>query len=363
MDIRKGTDTGNLLTDTGVAGGIDMVFVKVREVYDLHTVQNKMTVIGIHTPKPDIIKANFPGLLMQCKAYRPYSCDVRVACASQQALDPLGVGTGEGDVAPEDLFNPILYKAISNVGMSQLEARIVGMSTSGGVGSDSVDVDGQSAAVDMDTLTNVTDEFPVYYGLLSNAHGWRTADPQAGLVMTGLKPYVFELLYNVGDMSSAPGGGSTGAGAPNPDGTAGTLPFQAMRGNAKPIPFMNCTSYTDNTVQPGFIVGNANDASKQVRNAETNVPWINCVVGAIIVPPSRLHELFYRMVIEWTIEFTQVRPIGEITNFAGLGVIADLAHYKSYDFASTKQALGVNTEIMDKDQTMVSANVDINKVM
>ena len=53
-----------------------MVFVKVRETYDLHTVKNKMTVIGVHTPKPDIIKKNFPGLLMQCRAYRPVSCDI-----------------------------------------------------------------------------------------------------------------------------------------------------------------------------------------------------------------------------------------------------------------------------------------------
>ena len=104
-----------------------MVVVKVRETYDLHTTQNKMTVIAIHTPKPDIIKRNYPGLLMQCKMYRPVSADVRVACASVLHLDPLGVGTSPGDVAPEDVFNPILYKAMSNKGMSQLEARINGM--------------------------------------------------------------------------------------------------------------------------------------------------------------------------------------------------------------------------------------------
>ena len=99
-----------------------MVFVKVRETYDLHTVRNKMSVIAIHTPDPKIIKNNFPGLLMQCKSYRPYSCDVKLACASVLPVDPLGVGLAEGDVAPEDMFNPILYSAMSNFGMSQLEA-------------------------------------------------------------------------------------------------------------------------------------------------------------------------------------------------------------------------------------------------
>lgn len=77
-----------------------MVFVKVRETYDLHTLQDKMTVIGIHTPGSTIIKQNYPGLLMQCKGYRPVSCDVKLACASMLPLDPQGIGLEEGDVAP-----------------------------------------------------------------------------------------------------------------------------------------------------------------------------------------------------------------------------------------------------------------------
>ena len=172
-----------------------MVFVKVRETYDLHTVQNKMTIIGIHTPKPDIIKANFPGLLMQCKAYRPVSADVKIACASVLPLDPQGIGLAEGDVAPEDVFNPILYKAISNIGMSQIEARITANSldATGVAPVGGVDVVGQTADVDVDTATAEVDEFPLYYGLLSNAHGWKTANPQSGLQMTNLRPMVFEI--------------------------------------------------------------------------------------------------------------------------------------------------------------------------
>lgn len=340
-----------------------MVFVKVREVYDLHTVQNKMTVIGIHTPKPDIIKANFPGLLMQCKAYRPYSCDVKVACASQQALDPLGVGTTEGDVAPEDLFNPILYKAISNVGMSQLEMRIFALATNKFGESQPVDVDGPSVAVDVDDVTNMTDEFPVYYGLLSNGHGFRTADPQAGLEMRGLKPLVYEVLQNIGDNGPL---GSDGhsiqyPGAPDTDGSLWGRPYpQVIRGGAKPLPLINCTSYSSGDAVPGFDSGQTSD---RVVNHEIEVPWINCVVGAIIIPPSRLHELFYRMVVEWTLEFTSIRPIGEITSWTGLSRLGGITHYQNYSFENTKQALGVEQEIMDRSQAMIDANVDIKKVM
>lgn len=335
-----------------------MVFVKVRETYDLHTVQNKMTVIAIHTPKPDIIKANFPGLLMQCKAYRPVSADVRVACASTLPLDPQGVGLAEGDVAPEDLFNPILYKACSNFGMSQIEARINQVANALATG---VDVAGNTAGVDVDTLTEGADEFPIYYGFLSNAHEFRHANPQQGLEMSGLKPLVYEVLYNLGDnaVGNSTTPASDGPGYPGQDSSKQVLVPRTIRGNAKPLPFINCTSYTGNSgaQNPGFVL------SPGVGNAEQDVPWINCVVGAIIIPPSRLHELFYRMVVEWTIEFSQIRPIGEITSFTGLANLGNYTHYQNYSFEATKQALGVDGEVMDYSQTMVDANVEIDKVM
>lgn len=338
-----------------------MVFVKVRETYDLHTVQNKMTVIAIHTPKPEIIKANFPGLLMQCKAYRPVKADVRVACASTLPLDPQGVGLAEGDVAPEDLFNPILYKACSNFGMSQIEARINQVANALATG---VDVAGLTAGVDVDTLTAGVDEFPIYYGFLSNAHEFRHANPQQGLEMNDLKPFVYEVLYNLGDVaqgnSTTPA--SDGPGYPGPDGSKQVLVPRTIRGNAKPLPFINCTSYSGYVSNSGSPPGFSADATYP-GNAEVDVPWINCVVGAIIVPPSRLHELFYRMVVEWTIEFSQIRPLSEITNWAGLSRLGNMTHYQNYSFEATKQALGVDGDVMDHDQTMVSANVQIDKVM
>lgn len=332
-----------------------MVFVKVRETYDLHTVKNKMSVIGIHTPKPDIIKANFPGLLMQCKAYRPVSCNVKVACASVLPLDPQGVGLAEGDVAPEDVFNPILYKAITNFGMSQIEARIVYASQNAIVGTD---VDGPSSKVDVDTFLSGEDDFPVYYGLLSNAHGWKHANPQAGLAMKGLKPLVFEYLANIADKGTTQSPGFPGA-----DGAASqNFPVQYIRGKAKPLPFINCTSYSS---QGAYNPMENSGAQTKVLpiNQEIDVPWINCVVGAIIVPPSRLHELFYRMVVEWTIEFSMIRPISEITNWTGLGRMADITHFQNYSYEATKKVLGVDEEVMENDQCMVSTNADIEKVM
>lgn len=336
-----------------------MVFVKVRETYDLHTIKNRMTVIGIHTPKPDIIQKNFPGLLMQCRAYRPVSADVRIACASMEALDPLQVGTTEGAIAPEDAFNPILYKAMSNKGMSQLEARI---NYDGNGGSAYLDVAGNTAQVDTDTLTEAADEFPIYYGLLSNAHDWKHAAPQSGLEMTGLRPLVYEMVYNIGDSISdisVPGQTS----APLPDGSVGYIGSRAILGKAKEFPFIPCTAYAAaNAVAPGFTAGNSGDALPY--NKETTVPYMKVFCGCIIVPPSKLHELYYRMVVEWTIEFSQIRPIGEITDWLGLASLGSGTHYQNYSYDETKKALtGSEESILDSDSCMVAANVDVNKVM
>lgn len=334
-----------------------MVFVKVRETYDLHTVQNKMTVISIHTPKPDIIKRNYPGLLMQCKMYRPVSADVRVACASVLPLDPLGVGTTENDVAPEDVFNPILYKAMSNKGMSQLEARINYLSLN--QASLTPDVVGSQADVEVDNTTDETDEFGVYYGLLSDTHGWRHAHAQQGLEMKSLRPLVYDLLYNVGDSKEPINpAGSWYVPAPKDDGQAVQIPPRAVIGNAHPLPWLNCTAWTSNSDKKTTGFGYSD-------NAETNVPYLNVVCGAIIIPPSRLHELYYRMVVEWTIEFSGIRSVLEITDFPeGIAYFGNYQHYQNYSYEQTKKAVtGDEETILDNDACMVSANVDIDKVM
>ena len=335
-----------------------MVFVKVRETYDLHTVKNKMSVIAIHTPDAKIIKANFPGLLMQCKAYRPYSCDVKVACASVLPVDPLGVGLAEGDVAPEDLFNPILYKACSNFGMSQIEARIASYPNN----VDASDLNGNSAVVDVDSLTSLTDEFGVYYGLLSNAHEWKHANPQSGLEMRGLKPLVYEMLYSIGDNTGSQTQGAN-ANMIAQNGDIGIASGWSFKGNSKPMPMINTTAYSSNSSIAGMAPSQTEDAMYP-RNHETTVPAPKIVCGCIIVPPSRLHELFYRMVVEWTLEFSMIRPLSEITDWTGLERMGNLTHYQNYSYETTKKVLtGDEETVLESDTSLASANVDIKKVM
>ena len=101
-----------------------MVFVTVSETYDLSTKVGKMALLGIHTPQSKIIRQCYPGFLMQYKYVRFASCNVTMACASMLPADPLQIGTETGQISPSDMFNPILYRAVSNDSMSTLEGRL-----------------------------------------------------------------------------------------------------------------------------------------------------------------------------------------------------------------------------------------------
>lgn len=341
-----------------------MVFVKVRETYDLHTLPGKMSVLAIHTPKPEIIIKNYPGLLMQCKAYRPVSADVTCACASMLPADPLQVGTDVGDVAPEDLFNPILYKAISNLGMSQIEARIHHFVN----GESNLDIDGSSVAGQMDGVDGNanTDDFSIYYGLLADTNSWKHANPQAGFSMRALRPLVTEMLYSVADQrksSSGPDGSAANFVYPTNDGSAEVGTVSVFKGHSRPMPFLNCTVYNGNTtLQPGFVTG-TDDVATQINNAENVVPAPQIVCGCVIIPPSRLHKLYYRMVVEWTLEFSAIRSLVEITNWTGVKNFGLSTYWRSYNYSEAAKAAGLEKTVLQNDVSMASANIDINKVM
>lgn len=332
------------------------MFVKVRETYDLHTTRDKMSIIGIHTPNADIIKRNYPGLLMQCKAYRPASCDVRLACASMLPVDPLGVGLAEGDIAPEDMFNPILYKAMSNFGMSNLEKYI-----ESNIGNDwhpGSSVDAEIDGIMADDNPGGYDDFSLYYGLLAQTHEWKHANPQSGLAMSSLRPLVYDVVSNIGDNAKDNVGGSSLTALDTDDDYVTAVPNGITRimfnGKPKEMPMLNCTAL-DPTIladrEVGFDTGN-----NAPKNKQLGVPAPKIFVGCIIVPPSRLHQLFYRMVVEWTLEFSMIRSVSDITTWRSLCALGDATHFMSYSFES--KDLKNSTGMVD-----TSEDVEIKKVM
>ena len=344
-----------------------MVMVKVSETYDLSTVPNKMGVIGIHTPDATLISSNWPGLLMNCKKFRYVSCDVTLACASMLPADPLQIGTESGDIAPQDMFNPIWYRAVSNQSMDAIENRLADM-LFGGEGS--YNVNGPSVLESQDgVMPSNVNHWDAYYGLLSNRHGWRTAMPQQGLNMNGLTPLVHERLYAFGVQNAIGQDNDSGlvdilGNGTNTSGntSVSSITNPVMVGRAHPMPSFPTTAFavqdegTQNAVAWQNLPGQtATNTTSNIQINQTSMPYIPPVfVACIVMPPAKLNRLYYRMNVVWNIEFTEIRPISEIMGFNYLEELGKFTYFTDY-----VQTQSLNTSM----NTVDVASMDITKVM
>lgn len=347
-----------------------MVTVTVSETYDLSTQINKMSLIGIHTPGKSLIQKSYPGLLMNSKYVSIDHVDVTLAAVSTLPISPDQVGLDSDDIAPQDMMNPILYKAVSNDSMSNIEARLHGLGYGAGD-----KVSGSMVTATDDAVTGLSDEFSVYYSLLSNRDGFRIAHPQQGLQMKGLVPLVFEKYYNVGAFKSnneevIETGIEANDATPSADFYNGitlgsgssnlvNIPVQSMRGRPHKMPRFP-TTYVTSAVGGGSINGvrmsNGID-NGEPKNCQTLMPDILPVyLGLIIMPPAKRTVMFYRMVCRATLTFSEVRPMSEIASFAGLNSYYGNEVYHT-DYALQSKQMDASTDLADVQ------NANIEKIM
>ena len=177
-----------------------MVQVRISETYDLSTKVGKMGIVGIHTPTGGLIDKMWSGLVLQTDRFRFVKCDVAMACASMLPADPLQIGVEAGAIAPQDMFNPILYRAVSNDSMNNFLAFIQNCGASSAIkpilNKGSI-VEVNNANFKESDSSTVVDQFEMYYGLLAS-DGWRKAMPQSGLTMNGLYPLVYQVVNQYG---------------------------------------------------------------------------------------------------------------------------------------------------------------------
>lgn len=346
-----------------------MVTVSISETYDLHTVVNKMTLIGIHTPKKELIQKMYPGLCLNYKYFRIKSVDVSLSTAQTLPLSPGEIGLDANQIRPQDMMNPILYKAVSNDSWNTLEYRIKGLLNQGFYpGYATPPLSGDMATVENDGVTNVTDEHGVYYALLSNRDGFRVAHPQTGLTMKGLCPIVFQKLYSdaINTTNNHVMSDITPSIVEKTDNTIAVVnenkAVAVMRGRAVPMPRINTTYLTGAGVSTDAQTTNwtangmGNGTPLNFQNQMPDVPPV--MLGAILLPPTTATTgiLYYRMVCRAYIEFTDVRPITDVTAFSSMETYLSPVVYHS-DYANQSKDMDATTEMVDVK------NADIEKVM
>lgn len=357
------------------------MFCRVSETYDLSTQVNKMGLLAIHTPDLKLFARHWGGAMMNHKKFRFVKCDVAMACASMLPADPLQIGVEAGDLAPQDMFNPILYKAVSNDSynslLNYLQVKynlLVNNSQENNHAKNSVVADNNTEF--KDGLDKVVDQWNMYYGLLSNTAGWKKAMPQAGLTMRGLFPIVYSLVSNLGnaqgiystnnDNSTAELSavsmmakeeliGRTGS-------AAGATTGATFRGPSMRMPSLPTKALFDDTNVTGSVVlrysdpvyPNGTDVNNNIL--PLGIPYIPpCYVGVIVLPPAKLNKLYYRLKVTWTIELIEPESITEFTNWTGLAIVG--AQSYGTDYVAQSKATPSKTAMVD------TGGAEIQKIM
>lgn len=319
--------------------------VRISETYDLSTVTDKMSLIGIHTPTLTLAKKLWPGLFQNFKYMKFVKCDVAMACASTLPADPLQIGTEAGDIAPQDMFNPILYKACSNDSYNTLLNRITSL---GGTDAGYVSTAyGPSVSANNDPEfpasdgTSAVDQWELYYGLLAEPTGWKKSMPQSGLVMKGLFPVVFQTYANMGPLAmiSAADGSPMGQAYETSKTGVASAVARVMRGPAVRMP-MFPTHVGGTGTMGGTEIGTMPSSDGVAQDLPPR-----CYVGAVIMPPCKLNRLYYRMKVTWTLEFIGLAPSTDIATYANIAAIGETSY--ATDYATQSASMTSLTEMVD----------------
>lgn len=325
------------------------------QTYDLATQKGRVAFVGIHTPTASAVNRLYPGFFQNFKRWRPVSCDITLACASLLPADPLQVGVEAGDIAPQDMFNPILYKAVTNdsmdMVMSRVKNRVVGnvLPTGAASGVDVVDIP------DPFPTFSDTDNEQIYYALLST-EGWRKAMPQAGLRMSHLVPLVYEVIGNFGNTGGLSGNPPTttanstavvsqdGSGSNLANSSTGLGFWRGRTLQLPSVPTRLINSTTSATAIPG---GDATIGTPVLGECPINY------VSLLVLPPAKLNVLYYRMRIDWSIEWYDPCSLSDMMMPLALGSVP--MYYNTYDSASK------NME--DFEDVIDTNSADLKKIM
>ena len=314
-----------------------MTTVRITETYDLCTRIGKLGMIGIHTPSTGTIKALYPGLWDSHKFVRMRKCDITIACASMLPADPLQVGTEAGSIAPQDMFNPILYRAVTNESFDVIMGRLNAMVSS------PTNASGFSINSSPEVFGTVTDSQKAYYSLLSE-RGWRKSMPQAGLSMRGLVPLVYPLLTAFGNEAGPLGLTQFSQAIPGTadSGEIASMAYKSALIRGKPVRM------------PRFPTKCGDRATDVYSPVDTAVP--NAMVACIVMPPSKLHSLYYRLRVSWSVSFEHVRSTNEYGSLADIISNAGVLYNEYMPSQSSKD--------MEKDESMVATNdMDMELIM
>lgn len=165
---------------------------KYQEIYDVNTVSNSVSVIGIHTPVGAKPRQMLSGFFTQFRKYKYSGCSVVATPAQRLGLNlaQLSTEAGASAVNPKDVFNPILVRGCHGDNLnSALNSIYKGSFESEGssLGKD----DFGDSVVPAGGLTWEA----MYYRMLQDP-SFKKFSTSSGLKLSGLHPLVYNVATN-----------------------------------------------------------------------------------------------------------------------------------------------------------------------
>ena len=162
---------------------------KYQEIYDINTVSNKVSIIGIHTPVGAKPRQMLSGFFTQFRKYKYSGCSVVATPAQRLGLNlaQLSTEAGASTVNPKDVFNPMLVRGCHG---DNLNAAL------NSIYKGSFEHEGSSVQMDQysgDVVPSGSLSWEqMYYRMLQDP-SFKKFSMSSGLKLSGLHP----LVYNV----------------------------------------------------------------------------------------------------------------------------------------------------------------------
>lgn len=242
---------------------------KYQEIYDINTVSNEVSIIGIHTPVGSKPRALLAGFYQQFRKFKYKGCSVVGTPAQRLGLQmtDITVEAGTSGVNPKDVFNPALVRgchgdnltaALNSIykGSFEQEGSSIGMDQHG---------------VSVKPTGDLTWE-QMYYRMLQDP-SFKKFNLSSGIKLGGLHPMIYNVASNhqimphyLGAAAGAlvPDGGesvtfgfdiATGGSVPDGAGSTSGLSPQFMTNRLQSLGWMDTKQVLNNpdgTGQPVF---------------------------------------------------------------------------------------------------------------
>lgn len=165
---------------------------KYQEIYDVNTVTNEVSVIGIHTPVGAKPRQMLAGFFQQFRKYRYDGCSVVGTPAQRLGLSMAQISTEAGDsvVNPKDVFNPALVRGCHGDNLSAALNSIY----KGSFQNEGSSLTKDDFGVSVTPSNGLTWE-QMYYRMLQDP-SFKKFNLNQGLKLKGLHPMVYNVASN-----------------------------------------------------------------------------------------------------------------------------------------------------------------------